>query len=100
MRVVQVGLPDALLDLISRQVAEGRAPSEAAFLLEAKTGMPKTGMPRGCRRPGPRDDMAAEAEAGIAGAGRHVTISTPEDAEAWHEQKMANLRNRLAADQG
>jgi hypothetical protein len=25
----------------------------------------------------------------VAEAGRYVTISTPEDAEAWHEQKMA-----------
>jgi hypothetical protein len=35
------------------------------------------------------DDMIAEAQAGIADAGRYVTISTPEDAEARYEQKMA-----------
>jgi Arc/MetJ-type ribon-helix-helix transcriptional regulator len=94
MSVVQVSLPDELQDLISRQVAEGRAPSEAEFLLEAAR--------RYAEDLDLEDEMVAEAEAGIADAdaGRYVTISTPEDAEAWHEQKMANLRNRLAADQG
>jgi predicted transcriptional regulator len=94
MSVVQVSLPDELQDLISRQVAEGRARSEAEFLLEAAR--------RYAEDLDLEDEMVAEAEAGIADAdaGRYVTIFTPEDAEAWHEQKMANLRNRLAADQG
>jgi Arc/MetJ-type ribon-helix-helix transcriptional regulator len=92
MSVVQVSLPDELQDLISRQVAEGRARSEAEFLLEA--------VRRYAEDLDLEDEMVAEAEAGIADAGRYVTISTPEDAEAWHEQKMANLRKRLAADQG
>jgi predicted transcriptional regulator len=94
MSVVQVSLPDELQNLISRQVAEGRARNEAEFLLEAAR--------RYAEDLDLEDEMVAEAEAGIADAdaGRYVTISTPEDAEAWHEQKMANLRNRLAADPG
>jgi Arc/MetJ-type ribon-helix-helix transcriptional regulator len=91
MSVIQVSLPDELQDLIGRQVAEGRAASEAEFLLEAAR--------RYAEELDLEDEMVAEAEAGIADAGRYVTISTPEDAEAWHEQKMARLRDRLATDQ-
>jgi Arc/MetJ-type ribon-helix-helix transcriptional regulator len=91
MSVIQVSLPDELQDLIGRQVAEGRAASEAEFLLEAAR--------RYAEELDLEDEMVAEAEAGIADAGRYVTISTPEDAEAWHEQKMARLQDRLATDQ-
>ena len=90
MSVIQVSLPDELQDLISRQVAEGRATSEVEFLLEAAR--------RYAEELDLEDEMVAEAEAGIADASRFVTISTPEDAEAWHEQKMARLRDRLAPD--
>ena len=42
------------------------------------------------------------AETGIAdaGAGRLVTIATPEDAVALHERTMTRLHARMAADQG
>jgi hypothetical protein len=44
----------------------------------------------------------AEARVGIADAeaGHHVTIASPEDAEALHQRTMRRLGERLAAERG
>ena len=92
MGVVQVQLPDHLRAVVDRQVAEGRVASESEFLVEAAR--------RYAEDLEIEDDIVAEAEAGIADAeaGRYVTISTPEDAEALHQQTMERLRNRRTAN--
>ena len=92
MGVVQVQLPDHLQAVIDRQVAEGRVASESEFLVEAAR--------RYAEDLEIEDNIVAEAEAGIADAeaGRYVTISTPEDAEALHQQTMERLRNRMTAN--
>lgn len=94
MGVVQIRLPDEVQKVIERQVAEGRAADVTEFLSEAAR--------RYAEDLDLEDDLAAEARAGIADieAGRYRTIATPEDAEAWHQEKMARLRDRLAADKG
>lgn len=94
MGVIQVKLPEEIQVIIDRQVASGRVASADAYLVEAAL--------RFAEELEFEDELSAEAEAGIADAeaGRYVTISTPEDAEAFHERAMARLRDRLAADRG
>jgi Arc/MetJ-type ribon-helix-helix transcriptional regulator len=92
MGVVQVQLPDELKSIIDRQVAEGRAASEADYVTEAL---------RLYADLLDSDDEIAEiverADADIA-AGRYVTVRTPADNEALHEAAMDRLRARLATD--
>ena len=92
MGVVQVQLPDELKSVIDRQVAEGRAASEAAYVTEAL---------RLYADLLDSDDEIAEiverAEADIS-AGRYVTVRTPADDEALHKAAMERLRARLASD--
>jgi len=92
MSIVQINLPDNLKAAIDRQVAEGRVASESEFLLEAAR--------RFAEDLEAEEEIIAAAAAGIADmeAGRFVTISGPEDAEALHQRTMARLRARLAAD--
>jgi Arc/MetJ-type ribon-helix-helix transcriptional regulator len=92
MGVVQ--LPDQLTQVIARQVAEGRAESEAAYLEEA--------VRRYAEDLDAEDDIVAAAEAGIRDveAGRYVSISSPDDAEALHDRTMWRLRGRLGTDVG
>lgn len=94
MGVVQVRLPDEVQEIINRQVAEGRAADAAEFLVEAARRYAEDLDLEG--------DLVTEAKAGIADieAGRFRTISTREDAEAWHQEKMARLRDRLVAEGG
>ena len=93
MSIVQVSLPEEIQAVIDRQVTAGRVESAGAYLVEAAH--------RFAEDLAAEDEIASEAQAGIADAeaGRYVTIATPGDAEAWHEQMMARLRDRLAADQ-
>ncbi|HME26208.1 MAG TPA: hypothetical protein VKI44_33590 [Acetobacteraceae bacterium] len=92
MGVVQVQLPDELKSIIDRQVAEGRAVSEADYVTEAL---------RLYADLLDSDDEIAEvverADADIAGGG-YVTVSTPTDSEALHEAALDRLRTRLATD--
>lgn len=90
MGVVQVRLPDEVQAVIDRQVAEGRAADATEWLVEAARRYAED-LER-------EDELAVEAKAGIADieAGRYRTITTPEDAEVWHQEKMARLRERLA----
>ncbi len=94
MGVMQVQLPDDLEKLITRQVAEGRVASEAAYLEEA--------IRRYAEDLDTEDGIIAVAEAAITDieTGRYVTIAKSEDAEALHQRTMARLRAQLAADPG
>lgn len=90
MGVVQ--LPDALQQVIERQVAEGRAVSSLAFLEEAVMRLvDEAGLEEA--------EILSVAEAGIADikAGRYTVVSTPADSRGVHERSMKRLRERLAA---
>lgn len=92
MGVVQVQLPDDLKQVIDRQVAEGRAASEAEYVAEA--------LRLYADHLDAEDEITAlveRADADVA-AGRFVTVTTPEDSQALHEGAMARLRARLAED--
>ena len=92
MGVVQVQLPDDLKRVIDRQIAEGRALSEADFLAEAARLY--------ADHLDAMDEIAAmveRADADVA-AGRYAMVATPEDSRALHEAAMARLRARLASD--
>jgi Arc/MetJ-type ribon-helix-helix transcriptional regulator len=87
-----IQIPDQLKQIIDRQVAAGRAASEADYVQEALRAY--------------ADHLDAEFEiAGMAGradadmaAGRFVTVTDVEDREARHASTMARLRENLAAD--
>lgn len=90
MGVVQ--LPDALQQVIERQVAEGRAASPLAFLEEAVMRLvDEAGLEKA--------EILSVAEAGIADieAGRYTVVSTPADGRRVHERSIERLRERLAA---
>ena len=94
MGVIQVHMPDHIKEAIDRQIADGRVASEAAFLIEAAR--------RYAEDLEIETVVVAEAQAGIADAdaGRLVTISGPEDAEALHQRTMRRLGERLVAERG
>jgi Arc/MetJ-type ribon-helix-helix transcriptional regulator len=89
---MQVQLPDWLKSIIDRQVAEGRAASEADYVTEALHLYAELL---------DSDDEIAEiverADADVA-AGRYVTVRTQADSEALREAAMDRLRTRLATD--
>jgi len=92
MGIVQVQLPDDLRSMIDRQVAEGRAASEAEYVAEA--------LRRYAGHLDAEDEIAAmveSADADMAG-GRYLTIATPDDSEALHQRTMDRLRTNLAND--
>ncbi len=92
MGVVHVQIPEDLKRVIDRQIAEGRASSEADFLLEAArfyAAHLEVG--------GEIAAMVERADAEMA-AGRYRMIATPEDSQALHETVMARLRVLLASD--
>ncbi len=74
-------------------LAAGRVASRSEFLLEAAR--------RFAEDIALEDEIATEAEAGIADAeaGRFEIIATPDDAAKLHERTMKRLRSRLADDQ-
>jgi Arc/MetJ-type ribon-helix-helix transcriptional regulator len=94
MSVIQVHMPDHIKDAIDRQVAGGRVASEGDFLVEAAR--------RYAEDLEIEPVVVAEAKAGIADAeaGRRVTISGPEDAEALHRRAMRRLGERTGAERG
>lgn len=91
MGVVQ--LPDELQRVIERQVAEGRAPSPAAFLEEAVMRLVDEARAE-------EEAVLQAAEAGLADieAGRYTTVATLEDQQLLQERLMAKLQARFAAD--
>ena len=92
MGIVQVQLPDGIKEIIDREIAEGRASSEAGFIadalrlyvghLEAEEEIAA---------------MAQRADADVA-AGRYVTVSSPKDNDALHQRTMDRLRSNLVSD--
>lgn len=92
MSIVHVRLPDEIQAIIDRQIAAGRVESADAYLVEAAL--------RFAADIEAEDEIVSEANAGIADAeaGRSVMITTPEDAEDWHERMMSRVGDRLAAD--
>jgi Arc/MetJ-type ribon-helix-helix transcriptional regulator len=89
MGVVQ--LPDELLRVIERQVAEGRAASPTAFVEEAVRRLIDDTADE-------EDEIIQAAEAGSADieAGRATTIATLEDERHLRDAMMARLRARLS----
>lgn len=92
MGIVQVQLPDDLRSVIDRQVAEGRAASEAEYVAEALRFYAGH-----LEAEDEIADMAERADAEMA-LGHYVTISSLEDSEALHQRVMDRLRASLAND--
>lgn len=92
MGVVQ--LPDELKLLIDRQIAEGRAASEAAFLIEAVQRYAEA-------LELDEDEIVAAADEGVADieAGRFELISGPEGMDRLQADLSATL-DRLAEQGG
>jgi hypothetical protein len=92
MGVIQIQLSDDLMRIIDRQIAEGRALSEADFLLQAAQLY--------ADHLDAENEIAAMVERAYAdvAAGRYATVATPEDSQALHEAAMARLRARMASD--
>ncbi len=89
-----IKLPDELQRVIERQVAEGRAPSPAAFLEEAVMRLVEDARAE-------EDEVRRVTEVGVADAkaGRYTTVATPEAGQLLQERMMARLRARLAAEE-
>jgi hypothetical protein len=87
-----LGLPESLKALIERQLAEGRAASEADYFADA--------LRLYADHLEAEDEIALMAEWADAdlAAGRYVVVSITEDSEALHEAAMSRLRTRLATD--
>lgn len=85
-----VQIPDDLKAMVERQVADGRAASEADFIAEAvRLYLGYLGDDRLVAA------MAEQADADMA-AGRHVTIATADDSEVIHQRTVDRLRTNLA----
>lgn len=92
MGVMQVQLSDDLKQAIDRQIAEGRAASEADYVMDA--------LRLYAEHLDAEDEIAAmveRADADLA-AGRFVTVATAEDSQILHKSAMARLRARLVED--
>ncbi len=89
MSVVQ--LPEELQQVIDRQVAMGRAASEATFLAEAVACYAAV-------LDADEQSMVAAAEAGIADieAGRFRSIDSPKDLHLWQAEVSQRLGLRPA----
>ena len=92
MGVVQVQLPDNLKSIIDRQIAEGRAQSEADYVAEALRAYSEH-----LDAEDEIAEMVQRADANVA-SGRFKMVETPEDSEALHEATMSRLRARMADD--
>jgi Arc/MetJ-type ribon-helix-helix transcriptional regulator len=88
-----VQIPDELVRVIERQVAEGRATNVTAFVQEAVSRFLEDAYAE-------QDDIERAALAGLADAegGRTTAIATAADEQALHERLMTRLRDRLAAE--
>jgi len=89
-----VQIPDELVRVIERQVAEGRATNVTTFVQEAVSRLLEDAHAE-------QDDIERAALAGLADAeaGRTTTIATAADEQALHERLMTRLRKRMA-DEG
>ena len=87
-----VQIPDQLKQLIDRQVAAGRAASEAAYVIDALRAY--------AGHVDAQDEIAAIADRADAemAAGRFVTVNGDDDGEALHARAMTRLRARMAKD--
>jgi len=92
MGVVHVQLSDDLKRIIDRQIAAGRASSEAEFLAQAARLYADH-----LDAEGEIADMVERADADVA-AGRYAMVATAEDSRALHEAAMARLRARMTSD--
>jgi Arc/MetJ-type ribon-helix-helix transcriptional regulator len=83
-------LPDDLQRVIDRHVAEGRAPSAAAFLEEAVMRLVEDNAAEDA-------DIHAAVAAGDADveAGRYRSITTPADERRFFDDLMARVRSGL-----
>ena len=92
MGLLQLTLPDELTELIDREVAEGKAASQAEFLIEAARHYAEA--------LASDNEIIAAATAGIADieAGRYSTINTPEELDTMQQHVMFRVRGRLASD--
>jgi Arc/MetJ-type ribon-helix-helix transcriptional regulator len=91
MEIARVQLPEDLKSTIDRQVAGGRAATEAEYVA--------TALRLYADHLDAEDEIAAiveRADADIA-AGRYVTLTTQADSDALHEAAMSRLRARIAA---
>ena len=98
MGIVQVQLPDDLKAAIDRQVAEGRAASEAEFMLRPR----RYAEDLDAEVLDADDEVVSMVEEGNAAIARgdYIIISSPEDAEALHQRLMDRLRANLDAERG
>jgi Arc/MetJ-type ribon-helix-helix transcriptional regulator len=87
-----VQIPDQLKQVIDRQVAEGRAASEADYVADALRAYAEH-----LDTENEIAAMAGRADADMA-SGRFVTVTGPEDSEALHASTMARLRARISRD--
>ena len=87
-----VRIPDQLKRIIDRQIASGRAASEAEYVAEAPRAY--------ADHIDAQDEIAAIADRADAdmASGRFVTVNGEEDGEALHERAMARLHARMASD--
>ena len=87
-----VQIPDHLKQFIDRQVAEGRAASEADFVADALRAYAEH-----IEAENETAAMAIRADADMA-SGRFVTVTGAEDGEPLHTSTTARLRARLSRD--
>jgi Arc/MetJ-type ribon-helix-helix transcriptional regulator len=87
-----VQIPNHLKQVIDRQVAEGRAASEADYVVDALHAYAEH-----IEAENEIAAMAVRADADMA-SGRFVTVTGPEDSEALHANTMARLRERMSRE--
>jgi len=87
-----VQIPDHLQQVIDRQVAEGRAASEADYVVNALCAYAEH-----IEAENEIAAMADRADADMA-SGRFLTVTGPEDNEALHASAMTRLRTRMSRD--
>jgi Arc/MetJ-type ribon-helix-helix transcriptional regulator len=87
-----VQIPDHLKQVIDRQIAEGRATSEADYVANALSAYAEH-----LEAENEIATMAVRADADMA-AGRFVTVTSTEDSDALHASTMARLRARMPPD--
>jgi Arc/MetJ-type ribon-helix-helix transcriptional regulator len=85
-----VQIPDHLRQIIDRQIAEGRAASEADYVVEALHAYAEH-----IEAENEIAAMVGRADADLA-AGRFVTVTGAKDAEALHTSAMARLHARVS----
>ena len=88
-----VHLPDDLMRVIEKRVANGQVANLTAFVQEAVSRLLDD-------TDAEQDDPERAALAGLADAeaGRTTTIATAADEQALHDRLITRLRDRLAAE--